>query len=558
MAKRLMELPTEANIDLDRRLFNPVYMPIIFGRDGKIDIHRYNVLYGGAGSGKSFAIGQMWAIHMTIMSGRNLVCLRKQKTDCIKSCWAFIYNALKQFHLDQYWIIKENPEHRMINRVNGNEILFEGVDNIEDIKSIQFTQKHDNKGGSNLTDVWYEEVNAEDNPEVIRELDRRLRDPYVNVRIVLSFNPVSRTHFLFDLVTREWRFEGVDSYILKTTYKDNKHLPADYGETLERYKYTDPYAYQVYALGNWGTMGETVFNANKIAKRLQELTVKYSKSPPTIGEFTYKVDSKKIPEKDSFKFGLKGDGHVRIYKMPETNHPYVLAVDTAEGGNDYYAAHVCDNITGEQVAVYHSNQNSNICVWQVYGLACMYNHALFCPEVNFDSWPVKAFLMLDYPNMYRRMSPSDKTHVRREDRYGFRTGVENRQLMLTEMVEFTDQNMELINDMPLLEEMQTFTRQDKKLKGIWWGAEAGAHDDLVMAYAILLQARVQQSMEAKVDIHNKIEGDYWLREELEDAVAEGKIDRYQMLQYIDEKGIYTERGSQVPLGRKARTSRYAR
>ena len=130
--------------------------------------------------------------------------------------------------------------------------------------------------------------------------------------------------------------------------------------------------------------------------------------------------------------------------------------------------------------------------------------------------------------------------------------------MLTEMVEFTDQNMERINDMPLLEEMQTFTRQDKKLKGIWWGAEAGAHDDLVMAYAILLQARVQQSMEAKVDIHNKIEGDYWLREELEDAVAEGKIDRYQMLQYIDEKGIYTERGSQVPLGRKARTSRYAR
>ena len=66
--------------------------------------------------------------------------------------------------------------------------------------------------------------------------------------------------------------------------------------------------------------------------------------------------------------------------MPETNH--VLAVDTAEGGNDYY---VCDNITGEQVAVYHSNQNSNM----RYGLA--YTTTLLPGGQH--SWPVKAFLM---------------------------------------------------------------------------------------------------------------------------------------------------------------------
>ena len=39
--------------------------------------------------------------------------------------------------------------------------------------------------------------------------------------------------------------------------------------------------------------------------------------------------------------------------------------------------------------------------------------------------------------------------------------------------------------------MLTFTRQEKKLKGIWWGAEAGAHDDLgYVLWRLLLQAKV--------------------------------------------------------------------
>ena len=52
MARRLAELPTEANIDLDPRLFNKVYMPMIFGENGKIWIKPYNALYGGSGSAR--------------------------------------------------------------------------------------------------------------------------------------------------------------------------------------------------------------------------------------------------------------------------------------------------------------------------------------------------------------------------------------------------------------------------------------------------------------------------------------------------------------------------
>ena len=134
MAKRLEAIPTENNINLDSRLFNKVYYPLLF-RD--IQLHgfvwRFRV-------GKSTFVAQMLAVQMTIFPGRNLACLRKQKTDCIASCFGEIYHYIKKFKLKRYWIVRTNPDHRMINRINGNQIIFEGVDSIEDIQVNQVCQ----------------------------------------------------------------------------------------------------------------------------------------------------------------------------------------------------------------------------------------------------------------------------------------------------------------------------------------------------------------------------------------------------------------------------------
>lgn len=551
MARRLETLPLESNINLDSRLFNSVYLPYLHR------IYNYEVYYGGNGSGKSTFVGQKLAYQMTILPGRNLACLRKQKTDCLTSCWGEIYNALKKFKLLKYWKVSK-ADYTMVNRVNGNHIIFEGLDEIEDIKSIKFmSEVEEDTGDNNLTDVWYEEANAEKVKDNVEELDGRLRDPYIKCRLILSFNPVSRSHWLFEYLNHDLKIKGVDALILKTTYKDNKFLPKSQAEKLERYKYTNPYRYQVYCLGNWGTVGDTVFPQNKIAQRLKYLSSFQERQSPTRGEFVYDKTENGIPVKDSYKFVQRSEGDITIYKMPEERHPYVLALDTAGEGSDKFAGQICDNLTGEQVAVFHSASKPDVCVWQAYGLAVMYNHALFCPESNFDSWPIKAFLLLDYPEMYVRQQNADKKHVKSEDRYGFQTTGANRQTILTECVAFVEDNIDLINDPATLNEMLTFTRQEKKMKGIFWGAEPGAHDDLVMAYAIMLQARTQQSMEMVADRH-KIEGN-WLREELEDAVAEGRIDRQAALEFIRNKGLYAESyDERYSTKISRRVSRYAR
>ena len=52
----------------------------------------------------------------------------------------------------------------------------------------------------------------------------------------------------------------------------------------------------------------------------------------------------------------------------------------------------------------------------------------------------------------------------------------------------------------------------------------------------------------------KLDG-YWTREELEDAVEEGRIDLFTMNEYIRNKGLYMESREHSKVGR---ISKYAR
>ena len=475
MAKQLVPLSNDYKVDVDKNIFNDMFIPYLD------KIYRWEVWYGGSGSGKSTGNAMRLGLQLTTMPGRNMLCLRKQAKDCRDSVFNEIRLALKNMGLLDLWKVSTHPEPRMVNRLNGNTIAFSGLDDVENLKSIKFES-------GNMTDCLIEEATELSEINDIREINRRLRDRKLKSRIIIQFNPVSRTHFLFDLVTKELKMPGVDSLIIKSTYRDNKFLPADYIAELERLKYTDTYAYSVYALGDWGTMGSTVFNANKLNARLQELaSLEYKRA-----EFAYERDDMGRFDPKSTKIFYHADGEIKIFKEPEEGNPYVIGFDTAGEGSDYYAAHVIDNVSGEQVAVYHSLRDPSDCIIQIYALGRYYNDALLCPEINFDSYPLKKLLEWGYLNIYTRESAVDRTDSIYEQKLGFRTTSANRQQLLSELVEWTNENTYLINDADTLNEMLTFTRQTRKQKGIFWAAENGAHDDLVMGLGITLQAREQQ------------------------------------------------------------------
>ena len=157
MAKSLAPLSETYKIDIDKRFFNKVYLPYLN------EIHRFEIYLGSAGSGKSAWVAQKLSIHLSTMPGRNLLCLRKQAKDCRDSVFNEMRLAMRQLNLLDLWKVSTHPEPRMVNRVNGNTIMFSGLDDPENLKSIKFEN-------GNLCDTWVEEATEIEDINAIREI----------------------------------------------------------------------------------------------------------------------------------------------------------------------------------------------------------------------------------------------------------------------------------------------------------------------------------------------------------------------------------------------------
>lgn len=234
------------------RAFNPVYRPLLRDRE-----HRYIVLMGGAGSGKSFFAAQRLLVRLMESPLCNLLVVRATAVSNRDSTYALLRQLMSAWGVEG--LFKYTGGDLRIVCKNGNTAIFKGLDDPEKLKSVTFPK-------GELTDVWVEEA-SEVTQEQFNHLDLRLRGLGGPKQMTLSFNPVSNLHWL---KRRFFDQKDLRALVLKTTYRDNRFLDPDYIRTLESYRDSDPYFYQVYCLGEWGVMGRCFFDAGKISERLRQ------------------------------------------------------------------------------------------------------------------------------------------------------------------------------------------------------------------------------------------------------------------------------------------------
>jgi hypothetical protein len=189
-----------------------------------------------------------------------------------------------------------------------------------------------------------------------------------------------------------------------------------------------------------------------------------------------------------------------------------------------------------------------VCIYQIIGLLMHYNNALVAPEINFDAYALEKLQEMKYTRIYRRDAHPERMDMSVEPKYGFRTTEENRQMILSHLQEWTEEHMNLINDVETLKEMMAFTRQKAKHgPDVRWAAEPGAHDDLVMALAIMLVVRTQQRKTIKED--KKPLEEFYLPEELDFAVLSGKLTEVEAEKYKRKMLSSIGVGSSAPMDR---------
>lgn len=219
---------------LHRELFNDVYYPWL-----KNYSKRYEVYYGGAGSGKSVFIVQK-LLAKAIFRKRKVLVIRKYGTTIRDSVFQLVIDTLKKWRIYEY--CKINLSTFTITLPNESVFLFKGLDDSEKIKSI-----------TDITDIWCEEA-TELSLDEFTQLDLRLRALVEDLQIYCSFNPVSKANWVY----KKWFapdavYDRAQTFILHTTYKDNRFLPAAYIAALEDKINTNPTYYKIYVLGEFGT-----------------------------------------------------------------------------------------------------------------------------------------------------------------------------------------------------------------------------------------------------------------------------------------------------------------
>ena len=238
--------------------WNPVFREINNSR------HRYRILKGSAGSGKSVNIAQDFILKLSDpkYTGANLLVVRKTDETNRDSTFAELQAAANRVfgdHAERIWKTTLSPLG-MECRTTGNRVLFRGMNDDrqrEKIKSITFKK-------GKLTWMWLEEA-TEFNESDIDILDDRLRGQLDNANLFyqmsLTFNPVSATHFIkgkfFDI-------ENPDILTHHSTYLDNRFIDEAYHRRMLLRKERDPEGFKIYGLGEWGETGGLILKKYRV------------------------------------------------------------------------------------------------------------------------------------------------------------------------------------------------------------------------------------------------------------------------------------------------------
>lgn len=435
---------------------------------------RYVVCKGGGGSGKSYGIIQLNVYRFIAEKGHKYLVVRKVAKTMRESIFQLIIDIISSYSCMD--LVKVNKTDMTIECLNGNKFIFAGLDDVEKLKSIQ-----------GITDIIIEEASELEIGDY-RQLNIRMRGQSNHAKqMFIMFNPISINHWL-----KKEFFDGVkdDATIIETTYKDNRFLDKEAMKVLEDFKNVDPYYYSVYCLNNWGVLGKTIFNAQKVTDRIELIK---RRKPLKVGFFSYEYKNEQIVV-DSIKWIEDSTGYITIYEDVKLNYPYVIGCDTSGEGSDYFTGQVLNNVSGKQTAVYCNQQDEDLFTKQMFCLGHYYNTALIGIEVNFSSYPTKELQRLGYHRMYMREDEDTITGTIQK-RFGFRTTRLTRPIIISELVEIVREHTELFNDIRTLDEMLSFIRNEKGKAE----ASAGSHDDLLFAIAIAFYIRTQQSFSVLVD-----------------------------------------------------------
>jgi hypothetical protein len=186
-------------------------------------------------------------------------------------------------------------------------------------------------------------------------------------------------------------------------------------------------------------------------------------------------------------------GYLKIWRLPEPGHRYVIGADVAEGlgHGDYSAAHVLDARSLELAAEWHGHIDPDLFGVELYKLGQFYhgallgvernNHGLTTLTVLRQGHPVHADVK-PYPRLYFEETVDLATN-KPTKHFGWHTNLKTRPLMVDDLARMIRERLLGLASRETIEECLGFVIDDRGKPR----AVEGQHDDRVIALAIAVQ-----------------------------------------------------------------------
>jgi len=211
---------------------------------------RINVLYGGAGSGKSYTVAQHLLINKLYQEKDiRILVVRKTLPALRITAYQLVLDLLEEYELP--YLLNKTEMTILVGR---NRMLFKSLDDPEKIKSYEGNY------------VWIEEaseISHKDFMQLNLRLRRRTNGRGFGNQMFLTFNPINEYHWLNEKLVQGNR---KDTKINQSTYQDNIFLDQSYIDELNALKDEDEMYYQIYALGEWGVRKNVIYSNYEIIK----------------------------------------------------------------------------------------------------------------------------------------------------------------------------------------------------------------------------------------------------------------------------------------------------
>lgn len=251
--------------DFNPELFNDLYWHL--KKDLSNHLIRYIFLYGGSSASKTYTYVQSDITALLEHKNENVMVLRKYGVDIKDSIYSDYVKIINDWGLQQYFKCQINYIECLL---TGSYVRFRGLDDSEKIKGL-----------ANFKRVVLEEISQFDEVD-LKQIRKRLRGRS-NQQIIGLFNPIDETHWLkvnlFDkenLVPQKittnisehyinekgnfvvYKVNYLNNYFIVGKWKDGKQIGGFVDQhtidDFEKDKTYDFNYYQIYALGNWGSL----------------------------------------------------------------------------------------------------------------------------------------------------------------------------------------------------------------------------------------------------------------------------------------------------------------